>query len=165
MKGPGKAMRLFLMVATFMVGSAWAQHEEHQSASAAPQTSPQADPKAATASPAIACCATMSSTPAEHSMTTGMMPAGMSCPLHKVAEITGQLLTSFAAIENEKAPAALKEKLAAHETLLKQLQAASQQTCPMMDAMMGSGMGTMHDRMMSGPKSDGPTTGMEQEKK
>jgi hypothetical protein len=162
MKGPGKTAQFLLIVATFVVGSAWAQHEEQQPGLAAPQTNQQAEPKPGTPAPAMACCETMTSgTQAEHSMATGMMSPGMSCPHQKFAEIAGQLLTSFAAIENEKTPAALKEKLAVHGTLLKQLQATSQQTCP----MMGSGMGTMHDRMMSGPKTDGPTAGTEQEKK
>lgn len=58
-------------------------------------------------------------------------------------KLVEQLLSSLAAIENEKDPVALKEKLAEHESLLKELQAKLQaqfHRMDMMQHMMGGGM-------------------------
>jgi hypothetical protein len=66
------------------------------------------------------------------------------CPHMKAAGLADQLLTSFAAIENEKNMAVLQQKLADHSKLLKQLKATTEQKCSMMEMngreMMGGGM-------------------------
>jgi hypothetical protein len=51
-------------------------------------------------------------------------------------KLLDQLLTTFAAIETEKDPAALKQKLAEHGALLKQLQTKAQAHAHMMDMHM-----------------------------
>jgi hypothetical protein len=84
----------------------------------------------------------------------GMMSGGMAMMAQhqETAKLIDQLVASFAAIDAEKDPAVLKGKLAEHGTLLKQLQAKSQEsmrmmgkiqehmkTCPMMTGAMMSG--------------------------
>jgi hypothetical protein len=67
------------------------------------------------------------------SMGCQMMSGEMDCPHNEMKSLVGELVKSFEAIRGEQDPAALKSKLAAHETLLKQLQAKSEEKCPMME--------------------------------
>jgi hypothetical protein len=59
----------------------------------------------------------------------------------ELAKVTDQLVNGFAAIENEKDPAALKQKLAEHGKLLKELQTKLQGQSHMMEHMHGMMMG------------------------
>ena len=126
-----KTRTIFLTITLAMCllsTGALAQHEHHQD---------QAAP-AATASMDKMC---------------PMMRAGQ-----ETAKIVGQLAESFAAIENEKDPAALNGKIAAHGALLKQLQAKVQSQsgmkCDMMDGQkMGGHM--MDGKMMGGKMMGG----------
>ena len=116
---PDKSMRdIFLLalfaVGTFLVTGAAAQHEGH--------TMPAPD-KAAAA-------------PAKDEMKGGMMAEHA-----EAAKLADQLVNGFAAIENEKDPAALKEKLAEHGRLLKELQGKLKAQSQMMDQMRGKMMG------------------------
>ena len=65
-------------------------------------------------------------------MACQMMSGEMSCPHKEMKALVGELVKSFEAIRSEQDPRTLKSKLAAHETLLKQLQAKSDEKCPMM---------------------------------
>jgi len=61
----------------------------------------------------------------------------------QTAKLVSEITTSFAAIEAEKDPAALKQKLVAHGALLKELQAkidAHSALMEMMQHMMGGSM-------------------------
>jgi hypothetical protein len=58
-----------------------------------------------------------------------------------VAKLADQLAKSFASIENEKDPTALKAKLAEHGKLLKELQAKLQGQTQMMEHMHAMMMG------------------------
>ena len=115
-------MRNIFLVSVFAVGTllvtgAVAQHEGHEGHNA-----PPADKAAAT--------------PAKDEMKGGMMAARA-----EAGKLADQLVTNFAAIENEKDPAALKEKLAEHGRLLKELQAKLQGSAQMMESMKGKMMG------------------------
>ena len=57
---------------------------------------------------------------------------------NETGKLVGQLVKSFAAIEAEKAPAALKTKLVEHGSLLTDLQTKIQTQSYMMDMMDGS---------------------------
>jgi hypothetical protein len=67
----------------------------------------------------------------------GTMPCGMMAEREETAKIVDQLVKSFAAMESEKDPAALKTKLAAHGDLLKQLQRKTEGPSRPMDMMRG----------------------------
>ena len=80
-----------------------------------------------------------------------MMSGGMMMGQTETGELVEQLLKSFAAIiEAEKNPVALKEKLAEHSSLLKELQARVQTQSHMMDMMQrmmgGSTVGEGHHK-------------------
>jgi hypothetical protein len=113
-------------IAGILAGGAVAQHEEHHPDQASPQSN----------SP----------------MRGGMMQGGMMAHMpqmmsdqKEIGKLVDQLVTSFAAIRNEKNSGELKKKFAAHEALLQSLQAkvqAQSQTMDMMHQMMrGSMMG------------------------
>jgi len=83
----------------------------------------------------------------------GMMSAGMMPQMHRMTmgqndtdKLVDRIVNSFAAIEAEKDPAALKAKLAEHGSLLKELQAKVQSQSRGMDMMQ---------RMMSGSMMGG----------
>jgi len=99
--------------ATLLVTGVVAQHEGHHPEGAAPPAE-----KAA---------------PAAEKQMMGMHA--------EVAKLADQLAKSFAAIENEKDPAALKAKLAEHGKLLKDLQAKLKGQSQMMEHMHGMMMG------------------------
>jgi hypothetical protein len=114
-----KGMRdIFLLalfaVGTFLVTGAAAQHEGH--------TMPATDKSAAA--------------PVKDEMKGGMMAEHA-----EAAKLADQLVNSFAAIENETDPAALKAKLAEHGKLLKELQAKLQGQSQMIEHMHGMMMG------------------------
>ena len=73
------------------------------------------------------------------------------CPHQELKSLVQQVVTSFEGIQNEKNPAALQSKLAEHGTLLKKLQAKSQEKCSMMENMMES----MQEHRMSSPMMGG----------
>jgi hypothetical protein len=58
--------------------------------------------------------------------------------------LVDDLVISFEAIRSEQEPAALKNRLATHETLLKQLQAKAEEKCPMMVMMENTGEKMTH---------------------
>ena len=122
--------RMFVAVTLGMglfVAGAWAQHEEHHQDQATP-------PAGKT----------------ETGKRGGMMSGGMMMGQTETSELVEQLLKNFAAIEAEKNPAALKEKLAEHSSLLKELRARVQTQSHMMDMMQhmmgGSMMGDEHKK-------------------
>ena len=78
-------------------------------------------------------------------------PCGMMADHARVTRLTDQLSSSFAAIENEKDPAALQTKLAAHGELLKQLHATVQGAANKMESMKG--------KMIKGPMMKGKMMG------
>ena len=100
------------LLATGIVG----QHEGHH-----PEEAASASPKAPAAREAPA------------ADVKGKMMAGKA----DVAKLVDQLVTGFAALENEKDPAALKTKLAEHGKLLKELQSKIQAESQMMEHMHG----------------------------
>ena len=75
----------------------------------------------------------------------GMMSPDMMTQHQELGKMIDQLNKSFAALENEKDPAVLKNKLAEHGALLKQLQSKFQQSAGMM-GMTGQMM--EHSMMM-----------------
>jgi hypothetical protein len=86
------------------------------------------------------------STPAAAPKSADMMCDKMKAEANETGKLADQLVKDFAALQAEKDPAALQQKLVAHGALLKELQAK-------IDAhskMMGGGM-----KMMSGMKMDG----------
>ena len=122
--------RIFVAVTVglgLFVTGAWAQHEEHHPDQAVP-------PAGKT----------------ETGKTGGMMSGGMMMGQTETGKLVEQLLKSFAAIEAEKNPVALKEKLAEHSSLLKELQARVQTQSHMMDMMQrmmgGSTVGEGHHK-------------------
>lgn len=110
----GKGMRsIFLALfsaATLLVAGALAQHEGH------------------TAPPSEAI-------PAAPEMKCGMMAEDA-----ETAKLVDKLVNGFAAIENEKDPAALEAKLAEHGKLLKDLQAQLRGSAQKMETMKGKMM-------------------------
>lgn len=135
-----KSMLVAVAVATgLLVTGAVAQHEEHHQDQAAP--------------------------PADKTDTgkTGGMMSGngmsqmpqMMMGQNETGKLVDQLTKSFAAIEAEKDLAALREKLAEHGLLLKELQAKVRAQSHMMDMMQ---------HMMGGSMMDGTKTGGEHEK-
>jgi len=138
-------MRTRTMVAAVAVATglfvtgAVAQHEEHHSDQGTP--------------------------PAEKSDTGkmgGMMSGNMMTQMPKMmmgqtetGKLVDQLVKSFAAIEAEKDPAALKATLAEHGGLLKELQTKVQSQSRMMDMMQ---------HMMGGSMMGGTATGGEGKK-
>ena len=122
-----KTIILTAALATAMlVTGAWAQHDDHHPDGASPP---------------------------------GMM-AGMQAHMqemtmgqNKTADLVKQLADSFAAIEAEKDPDALKEKLAKHGALLKELQANTQSQGRMMMTMQHM----MGDHRMGGPAAGDST--------
>jgi hypothetical protein len=73
--------------------------------------------------------------------------AGMMAEMQgqqETARLVDRLLASLAAIETEKDPAALKEKLAAHRALLKELQAKVEAESGRMEKMHQMMGGKMH---------------------
>jgi len=115
-----------LAVGTLFVTGAVAQHEGHEG-----HTAPPADKSVAT--------------PARDEMKCGMMAEHA-----EAAKLVDQLVNGFAAIESEKDPAALKEKLAEHGKFLKELQTKLQGQSQMMEQMHGKMMG---GKMMGGKMS------------
>ena len=111
-----------LAVGTLLVTGAVAQHEGHEGHNAPPA----ADKSAVT--------------PAKDEM-KGEMKGGMMAAHAEAGKLADQLVASFAAIENEKDPAALKEKLAEHGKLLKELQSKLHGQSQMMEQMHGKMMG------------------------
>lgn len=99
--------------ATLLVTGIVAQHDEHHPEGAAPPAE--------------------KATPAAEKQMMGMHA--------EVAKLADQLAKSFAAIENEKDPAALKAKLAEHGKLLKELQTKLQGQTQMMEHMHSMMMG------------------------
>lgn len=144
-------MKMWTLAAALTVAPALAQqHENH----------PGGPPPAGT-TPAAGCCANMGTPQAGGPPPAGMqgMGAGMnhnmdmsSCPHMQAGKLADELLASFAALEKENDMAALKLKLAAHGTLLKQLKTTTEQKCPMMENM-GGGMG---GGMMGGMQHNAP---------
>lgn len=108
-------LRVACGIGLFIVGAS-AQHEEHHKDQAAPPAT-QADS-------------------AKPGMAGGMMShMQMMNAEQETAKLTDELLKSFAAIQSEKDPAALKAKLEAHGALLKELQAKVQSHAHMMEMM------------------------------
>ena len=101
--------------AALLVTGVTAQHEEHH---------PEATPPADKAAPGK-----MSQMPQV------MMPEMMTKMQGETAKLVDQLAKSFAAIETEKDPVVLNNKLAEHGALLKGLQAKLLQQSQMMDQM------------------------------
>lgn len=123
-----RSMVVAVAVATgLFVTGAVAQHEEHHQ----DQAAPPAD-KIDTAK------------------TGGMMSGNMMMGQNETGKLVEQLMRSFAAIEAEKDPAALREKLAEHGALLKDLQTKVQTQSHMMDMMQhmmgGTKMGGEHEK-------------------
>ena len=83
----------------------------------------------------------------------------------EAAKLVDQLMNGFTAIESEKDPAALKEKLAEHGKLLKELQTKLQGQSQMMEQMHGKMMdGKMMGGKMMGGKMMGGKTSIEDKK-
>jgi len=123
-----------IAVATgLFVTGAVAQHEEHHQDQAAQPPASAAD---------------KGDTGKSGGMMAGNMMPKMMMGQNDTGKLVDQLMTSFAAIEAEKDPTALKEKLAEHGSLLKDLQTKVQTQSHMMDMMQhmmgGSMMGTEH---------------------
>ena len=126
----------FLAVAGILtVPGARAQHEEHHPEQAKPETGPQAG--------SVMSGGMMSGM----AMCQQMMTGGTMCPHQELKSLVQQVVTSFEGIQNEQNPAALQSKLAEHGTLLKKLQAKSQERCPMME--------NMQEHRMSSPMMGG----------
>lgn len=85
--------------------------------------------------------------------TGGIMPQ-MMMGQNETAKLVDQVVKSFAAIEAEKDPTALKAKLVKHNALLKELQAKVQAQSHMMDMMQ-----RMMQNMMGGSMMGGAATG------
>jgi hypothetical protein len=146
MKNARQLMGMAMLGGILMAAVAIAQqHENH----------PGGPPPAGT-TPAAGCCANMGNPPkpGEQPMAGHNMDMS-SCPHMQAGKLADELLTSFAALEKENDMAALKLKLAAHGTLLKQLKATSEQKCPMMENM-GGGMGGGMMGGMGGMQHDTP---------
>lgn len=122
----------------------------------AQQQNPSGGPPPAGVTPAPGCCANMG-TPPPAGQQPGMAMDMASCPHMQAGKLTDELLTSFAALEKEQDAAALKLKLAAHGTLLKQLKTTTEQKCPMMENMGGGMMGGGMMGGMGGMQHDMPT--------
>ena len=80
-----------------------------------------------------------------------MMSGNMMMGQNETGKLVEQLMRSFAAIDAEKDPAALKEKLTEHGSLLKDLRTKVQAQSHMMDMMQHM----MGGNMMSGTKIGG----------
>jgi len=121
----------FLAIAGILiVAGARAQQQRHPE-QAKPETGPQAG-----------------------SMMSGGIMSGMAMCQQMMTEMKNlvqQVVTSFEGIQNEKNPAALQNKLAEHGTLLKKLQAKSQEKCPMMENMQEH---PMRSPMMGGERKN-----------
>jgi hypothetical protein len=107
------------VAAGLFVTGAVAQHEEHHDQAAPPAD--KADTKTG-------------------GMMAGKMMPQMMMGQNETGKLVDQLIKSFAAIEAEKDPAALKAKLAEHSALLKELQTKVQgqaHRMEMMQHMMG----------------------------
>jgi hypothetical protein len=102
--------------ATLLVTGIVAQHDEHHPDQAAPTDKSAAMPMTG-------------------QMMGQMMP--MMAAHAEAAKLADQLVTGFAAIENEKNAKARNEKLAEHGKLLKELQAKLQNQSKMMEHMHG----------------------------
>lgn len=113
-------------VAGLLVAQVPAQHEEHHQDKAQRPSEPD----------------TKSSGMMSGEMMPRMMPQ-MMMGQTDTAKLTDVLLKSFAAIEAEKDPAALKAKLAEHGALLKQLQAKVESQSHMMEMMQHMMSGSM----------------------
>jgi len=123
-----------VVAAGLFVTGAVAQHEEHHN----DQATPPADK-------------------ADTGKTGGMMSGAMMNQMPKMmmgqnetGKLVDQLTRSFAAIEAEKDPAALKAKLAEHGALIKELQTKVQSQSHMMDMMQHM----MGGSMMGGTATD-----------
>src|SRR5579862_6369228 len=115
----------FAAVASLFLTSAVAQHEGHNHGQAAPTGQ---DAQTGQAAP-----------PSDKADTGGMM-SKMAKEQEETGKLVERLMKSFAAIEAEKDPTVLKEKLAAHGALLKELEAKVQahaRKMEMMHQMMG----------------------------
>ncbi|MGA2716452.1 MAG: hypothetical protein ABSG41_25435 [Bryobacteraceae bacterium] len=129
MRTETRTLFIAIAIATglFVTGAA-AQHEGHNN-----QTSPQADNS--------------------DSAKTGDMPGmhRMMMGQNEASKLVDQLAKSFAAIEAEKDPAALREKLAEHGKLLKELES----TIDAQSRRMESHRMEMMHHMMSGGSAMG----------
>ena len=139
-----KTMVTTIALATgFFVTGAVAQHEEHhQDQSGQPPAS----------------AADKSDTGKSGGMMSGDMMSQMPRMMmgqNDTGKLVDRLMTSFAAIQAENDPTALKEKLAEHGSLLKELQTKVQTQSHMMDMMQ---------HMMGGSMMGGTTTGTEPKK-
>jgi len=135
------AMVLFAIGGWIAVG-ALAQQEQHHPEQATPQTGSQpgqmGSQMGSTMSGGMAMC-------------QQMMSGGMACPHQEMKSLVAKVVTNFGAVEKEQNPALLKTKLAELGTLLKQLQAKSEEKCPMMEQMQGPMSG--EHQMGAGPES------------
>ncbi len=109
-------------LAVFAVGSTFAQHDEHH-----PQTSQdQSQPGA-------------SGGMTDHGMMGGDMMMGMMGQMathhQQMTSLMNKLMDSMKAIQGEKDPAALKQKLAEHQALLEQMRGQMMQQGGMMQHM------------------------------
>jgi hypothetical protein len=128
-----RTLIVVLAAAAVFVGRSAAQHENHQAAPSSPQTG------------------------ATDTGKTGMMSGGMMSQMpmmmqdqKDLATLVDRLQQSFAAIEAEKDPAALRTKLAEHGAMLKELQTKVEAESHRMEMM---------HQMMSGPMMGKPTPG------
>ncbi|HEV2200248.1 MAG TPA: hypothetical protein VGR73_10540 [Bryobacteraceae bacterium] len=136
-----RTMVTAIAVATgLFVTGAVAQHEEHHQGQAAQPPAAAADK-------------------GDSGKSGGMMSGNMMSQMPKMmmgqndtGKLVDQLMTSFAAIQAENDPTALKEKLAEHGSLLKELQTRVQTQSHMMDMMR---------HMMGGSMMGDTTTGAE----
>jgi hypothetical protein len=137
-----------IAVATgLLVTGAVAQHEEHHQDQAA-------QPPASAAEKGDA------------NKPGGTMPGNMMSQMpqmmagqNETAKLVDRLMTSFAAMEAEKNPAARKNQLVEHGLLLKELQAKVQTQSHMMDMMQQMMAGSMMDpKMMGGKMMSGAAT-------
>jgi hypothetical protein len=79
-------------------------------------------------------------------MTSGKMMSQTMSGQRETAQLVDQLMKSFAAIETENNPTALREKLASHALLLTKLQTMVQAQSRRMDTMQNLMSGGMMGR-------------------
>jgi hypothetical protein len=121
-------MVIAVAVATgLLVTAAVAQHEEHHQDQAAPP--PDKNDAGKTGG-----------------MTSGKMMSQTVTGQSETAKLVDQLIKSFAAIETENDPTALREKLAEHALLLTKLQTTVQAQSHRMDMMQNMMSGGMMGR-------------------
>jgi hypothetical protein len=130
-----KTTMIALAVGTgLFVTGAVAQHEEHHTDQAAPPAD-KADTSKSTS---------MMSGKIMSQMPRLMMGQKMMMSQNETGKLVDRLIKSLAAIEAENDPAAVKERLAEHDLLLKELQANVQSQSHMMEMMQQHMMGGEH---------------------